>query len=49
MSTVSRFLFTAGGVLGTVRELARYASHFGLALLLAKALLPPVVTASRGG
>jgi hypothetical protein len=47
MSTVSGFLFTAGYVLGAVRELARYALCFGWALLLPKALLAARVLAAE--
>lgn len=47
MSTVSSFLFTAGGVLGTVRELARYGFRFCWAMLLPKARLAARVLAAE--
>jgi len=47
MSTVSSFLFTAGYVLGAVRELARYALRFGWALLLPKARVAGRVLAAE--
>ena len=47
MSTVSSFLFTAGYVLGAVRELARYAFRFCWALVLPKAQLAARVLAAE--
>ena len=47
MSTVSSFLFTAGYVLGAVRELARYALGFCWELLVPKALLAARVLAAE--
>jgi len=47
MSTVSRFLFTAGYILGAVWELARYALGFGWAMLLPKARLAARVLAAE--
>jgi hypothetical protein len=39
MSAVARFLFTAGGILRALCELARYALRFGWVMLLPKARL----------
>ena len=47
MGTVSSFLFTAGYVLGAVRELTRYALGFCWALLLPKAMLAARVLAAE--
>jgi hypothetical protein len=47
MSTVSSFLFTARGVLGTVRELARYEFRVCWALLMPKAILAARVVAAE--
>jgi len=47
MSTVSSFLFTAGYVMGAVRELTRYALGFCWAMLLPKAKLAARVLAAE--
>ena len=47
MSTVSSFLFTAGHILGAVRELARYVLRFIWAMLLPKAQLAARVLAAE--